>query len=247
MNEKKKKILKAILKLLGGVLVVIVFFLIIFLILHFGFNVDIKDLEDQEKIQALIEQTGAYGRLVFILISFLQVTFIPIPGAVTILTGNYLFGFWDSIWMSFLGMFIGTMFAFWIGRVVGRPFINWVVGDKDLVDEYLLKLEKKETVLLFFMYLLPFFPDDALSSISGATKITWKRFILIQILTKPIGIFATLVVMSGEYIPYSGWGIPVLIGLGVLAIVTFIIAYKNADKINSFLEKISEKITSFLK
>ena len=146
--------------------------------------------------------------------------------------------------MSLLGMLLGSCFAFWIGRLVGRPFVNWVVGDKNLVDKYLDKIKNKETVLFFFMFLLPFFPDDALCSVAGITNLSWFRFLLIQIISKPIGIIATMFFMSGEFIPFNGWGIPLLIVLSILAIVTFIISYKNADKINDYLEKAAEKISS---
>ena len=50
----------------------------------------------QEELQAIIKEAGVIAPLIFIVISFLQVTFVPIPGAVTILAGNYVFGAWYS-------------------------------------------------------------------------------------------------------------------------------------------------------
>ena len=39
-----------------------------------------------------------------------------------------------------------------LGRKIGRPFVNWIVGDKETVDYYLKKLKGKETIILFFMF-----------------------------------------------------------------------------------------------
>ena len=66
----------------------------------------------RNQIQEYIESTGAIAPLVFIGISFLQVTFVPIPGVVTILAGNYLFGPYLSFLYSYIGMIIGGVVAF---------------------------------------------------------------------------------------------------------------------------------------
>ena len=106
----------------------------------------------KEELQTYIESTGAIAPLVFVFVSFLQVTFVPIPGSVTILVGNYLFGAWFSFLYSYIGMFIGAMLAYFLGRIIGRPFINWVAGSKEEADRWIKKLKGKEKVLLFFMF-----------------------------------------------------------------------------------------------
>ena len=196
----------------------------------------------QEQLQTYIQDQGVWGPLIFILISFLQVTFIPIPGSITILAGNYLFGPWESYLYSFIGMMLGSIVAFLLGRLVGKPFIYWVAGDKEKVEKYLKTLHGKENVVLFFMFLFPFFPDDLLCSIAGILPITFLGFILMQIVTRITSIGATLLIMSGELIPYHGWGIPVLILIGILGIIAFVISYKNADKINDKLREIINKV-----
>lgn len=241
--ERKINWKKTILKLLLGILVLALFFGAIYLVLHLLGYTNFS----QEQLQELIEKTGVYGKLCFILITFLQVTFIPIPSAVTILAGSYLFGFWWGFILSFIGSFLGSMFAYFLGRTIGRSFVDWAIGDKETVDYYLNKLKGKETVLLFFMFLLPAFPDDALCSIAGITNMKTSTFTLIQIITRPIGIFGTLFFMSGEFIPYEGWGLAIIILVVLLSLVAFCFAFKYSDKINNYLEKVSEKITNSLK
>ena len=243
MTEHKKRIIKSVLKFLLGVFVLAIVLLGCGLALSYGFGFQLEDLKDQQKMQEFIQSTGPFGKFIFVLISFLQVTFVPIPGMVTILAGNYLFGFWDSLILSYIGMLIGGLFAFFLGRKIGRPFVNWVVGDKETVNKYLKKLKGKEIVLFFFMFLLPFFPDDLLCSIAGITSISWFAFLILQVITRFTSVMGTLLFMSGEFIPYEGWGVPVLIVLGILAGILFIISYKKSATINNFLESISQKIS----
>ena len=92
------------------------------------------------------------------------------------------------------------------------------------------------------MFLLPLFPDDALCAIAGILPITFPVFIFIQIVTRCTSIAGTLFFMSGEIIPYHGWGLIVLVVIAILSIVAFIFSYKNANKINEALIKTIDKI-----
>ena len=241
--NKNKKLLKSLLRLIPGLLILFAIITISYLILrHFG----LTNLS-KEEIQNLINKGGIYSYLIFIFNSFLQVTFIPIPGAITILAGNYVFGFLESLIFSFIGMFLGSIFAFILGRTIGRKYVNWAFGGKDQVDEYLEKLKGKESVLLFFMFLLPFFPDDALCSLAGITNIKSFTFVLIQLITKPISIFATLLFMSETIITFEGIVLVIIILVGILSIILFVFSYKNAEKINKYIENLSSKLTKLLK
>lgn len=226
-----------ILKASVGVLALALFLAGLFLLFrHLGWTVLTK-----EQLRDLIASTGGWGPFAFILAAFLQVTFIPLPGILIILTGNLLFGPALGIIYSTLGMVIGAILAFALGRWVGRPFVDWVVGDKEKVESYLKRLKGKENVLFFFMFLLPFFPDDALCSVAGITPMTWPIFISMTIFTRIISNIAAILFMSGEVIPYQGWGL-VIIGLvGVLSIIAFIYAYRYSDKINEKIARFSER------
>jgi len=196
----------------------------------------------REELGDYIASFGAIGPIVFVVVTFLQVTFIPLPGAITILAGNYVFGTTLSFVYSYIGMMLGSIFAFLLGRKIGRPFVNWVAGDEKKVDEWLKRLKGRETVLLFFMFFLPLFPDDILCAIAGILPISWIGFIFMQIVTRFTSIGGTLLFMSGEIIPYQGWGL-VFLGVGiVLCLVAFIIAYKNAEKINIWFERFVDKV-----
>ena len=197
----------------------------------------------KEQLQEVVGNTGALAPLFYIFISFLQVTFVPIPGAITILSGAYLFGVWEAFIYSYVGMMIGAIFAFFLGRKLGRPFVNWVAGGKEKADGWVERLKGRENVFLFFAFFLPFFPDDILCSVAGILPVKWRTFIIMQIITRATSIGGTMLFMSGEVIPYHGWGLVVLAVIGIICLTAFILSIKYADKLNAFFDKMINAIT----
>ncbi|MBE5742696.1 MAG: TVP38/TMEM64 family protein [Clostridiales bacterium] len=227
ISAENKKIIK---RLVLSAFIIVAVIGIIYLILRL---LGLTKLTEQQ-IQDYVESTGAVAPLVFIAVSFLQVTFVPIPGAITIVAGNYLFGTWLSFLYSYIGMLLGAMFAFFLGKKIGRPFANWIVGSKEKVDEWLKRLKGKQNVVLFFMFFLPFFPDDILCTVAGLLPITYGGFLVMQVITRATSIGFTLLFMSGEVIPYEGWGLVVLAIIAVICIVAFVLSMKYSQKINDF-------------
>ncbi len=63
-----------------------------------------------------------------------------------------------------------------------------------------------------------------------------------QIITRATSIGATLLFMSGEIIPFHGWGLIVLGIIAVIGIVAFIVCFKKAEQINKCCSDILQKI-----
>ncbi len=240
INEKNKK---SLIKLFWSALIIGL------LLLGGYFLLDLLGVTklSQETIQNYIASTGAIAPLVFILASFLQVTFIPIPSTVTILAGSYLFGAFNSFLYSYIGIMLGALLAFALGRMIGRPYINWVVGSKEEADEWLSKLRGRENVFLFFAFLLPVFPDDLLCSVAGMLPVKFSTFTIMQLITRTTAIGATLLFMSGEFIPYEGWGLWVIGILIAIAVAAFVFSMIFAEKLNALFESIVKKISAALK
>ena len=230
MKNNKKTIIRLIVSaaIIGGILVASYF-----IFKAFG----LTDLS-REELQEMVESTGAVAPLVFILVSFLQVTLVPIPGAVTIVAGSYIFGVGLCFLYSYIGMLLGAIFAWWLGRIIGRPYINWVAGGKKQADGWIKRLKGRETVFLFFAFLLPLFPDDLLCSVAGVLPIRFLTFMVMQLFTRATSIGGTLLFMSGEIIPFYGWGIWVLIGVAIVVGIVFVLSVKYADELNLFFDKL---------
>lgn len=236
MTSENKQIIK---RLIFSLLIIGILVLAIFLLLkHFG----LTDLT-REQIQAYIQSKGVIAPLIFILISFAQVTLIPIPGTITILAGIYLFGAWESFIYSYIGTLLGALVSFALGRLIGKPYVNWVTGGKEKTEQLMKKLDGRENVFLFFAFLLPLFPDDILCAVAGALPVKWFTFTVMQVITRATSILGIMLFMSGEVIPYHGWGIVVLIILALICVLAFVLSIIYSKQINQFFIKIVDKIT----
>ena len=239
----QKNTQKAILRLLLtalGILLILVGAYILFRALGWT---DIS----REGLQEFIAARGVIAPVIFIIVSILQVTFVPIPGAVTVVAGCYVFGMWRAFLYSYVGMMIGSLIAFWLGKRIGRPFVNWLVGGREKTDEWLERFKDREKVLLFFMFLFPGFPDDMLCSVAGVLPISWGTFIAMQIVTRATSIGATVLLLSGDIIPYHGWGLVVLGVLALLAVPAFLLCFKYASAINAICAYYLERLTAHFK
>jgi len=94
------------------------------------------------------------------------------------------------------------------------------------------------------MLLFPMFPDDILCMVAGITDMSYKFFIVTVALTRPVMIAATCFLGSGEIIPFTGWGIPVWIGLFLLGVGLFFVFNKIKNK---FFDRKESKVESFSK
>ena len=144
-------------------------------------------------------------------------------------------------------MMAGAIFAWWLGKVLGRPYVNWLAGGKEQADEWLKRLKGREIVFLFFAFLLPLFPDDFLCSVAGVLPISFFTFFIMQVITRATSIGASLLFMSGEIIPFHGWGLWVIGIVTLFSVVIFVICLKYADKLNKLFDKCIDRLYSKLK
>ncbi len=200
-----------------------------------------------DKIQTFLSKYGAYAGIIFIIIQFLQVTLIPLPAALTTMAGVALFGFWPTFLYSVVGMMIGSMLAFYLGRKFGVKLIIWLFG-KNAYNKYIKITQGKDKVVLTLMFLFPFFPDDLLCIVAGITDMKYWQFFIIMLITRPINIL----IMEGAFkgfssIPLTGYGIPIWIAIIFIALVAVVLAFKFSSKLESalmsFFNKISSKFT----
>ena len=113
--------------------ILIVLTLITSIILYFleknGILSKIKSIND---IRNYVSSFGSWAVIVFIIIQFLQVIILPIPGMLTVGAGVLLFGPWLGALYSFIGILLGSFVAFFIGRYLGYRVASWLVGEKTL-------------------------------------------------------------------------------------------------------------------
>lgn len=183
-----------------------------------------------EKFREFISSFGYLAVLIFILFQFLQVVILPIPGVVSVGAGVLLFGPFLSALYSCIGIIIGSLCAFYIGRRFGGKGVSFLIGKYNL-EKGLKLLEGKDKYLFTFMFLFPFFPDDLLCFLAGVTKIDHKFFIIMVVLTRIISIYTSAFSLNNNLLPYNTWwGILIwLIIFIVLMIISFTILKGKKD------------------
>src|SRR5947208_14628039 len=142
--------------------------------------------EDKHQVHAMVDRWGGWAPLVFIVIQALQVIIAPIPGDVTGVLGGFAFGQWLGFLYSTIGLTIGSLFAFWLGRRLGAPFIRRVTGP-DVWERLDFVVEAEGAILCFIIFLVPGLPKDTLCYLFGVSPIPFWVFALVSTLGRMPG------------------------------------------------------------
>lgn len=213
--------------------VLIIFFAVgIYILLKTGLY-DV--FHDQKSLEAFLERAGKWMAVLFIVLQFLQVVILPIPSTITVVAGSVLFGPLLGSIYSLIGIVLGSLTAFLIGRYAGYRVVAWMVGEETL-KKWLKKIKGKDKLMLSAMFLLPVFPDDVLCFVAGISSMSLWYFLAVIIISRVLAIFTTS--YSITLIPLNTWwGILTWAILGVLVVLLFVVLYKKSDAILNWFDK----------
>ena len=103
------------------------------------------------------------------------------------------FGPWYGFLYSAVGILIGSCINFYLARRYGEKFIRLFVNDETYEKTRKKFLTgKKFDVVFTAAILLPGAPDDVLCMLAGLTDMSWRKFLTILFLGRPV----TIVVYS---------------------------------------------------
>ena len=107
-----------------------------------------------QELKTIILSSGFWSYCVFTVLQFLQVTILPIPAMVTTIVGVIIFGPFISFLLSTLAILLGSIFAFYLGKIFGIKLLYWAIG-KEKTTGIQLKLQKgKYLFFLMMVYLM---------------------------------------------------------------------------------------------
>lgn len=236
LNRAKQVIYKLFL-----IVVVSIAFLTIFLYL-LKISGILDKIDTVDKLRTYISSFGGFAVVFFILIQFLQVVVLPIPSFITVGAGVLLFGPLYGAIYSCLGIIIGSIIAFLVGRFFGFKVAKWLVGEESL-QKGLKVIKGKDKIVLTFMFLFPFFPDDVLCFVAGITTISVSYFMSMTFIVRIITVFISSYSMNNSIIPYdTWWGILLWIAFFVVTALLTYLVYKKGDRIEKFIFKKKKKI-----
>jgi uncharacterized membrane protein YdjX (TVP38/TMEM64 family) len=163
-----------------------------------------------------LNSLGPLSFIGFVCLQALQVIAAPIPGEVTGFIGGFLYGKSLGIVLSTIGLTSGSMAAFSISRILGRPFVERFVK-KETMEKYDYLLHHKGAFLVFLLFLIPGIPKDMMCYIVGLGHLTTKEFFIISTVGRFGG--TVLLTLGGDYIRHHQYErFFILLGLAVVVI-----------------------------
>ena len=172
-------------------------------------------VKDREALLALVEGLGVWGPLVLGLTIALQVTFAVLPGHVLMLAGGYLYGFGTGFVITWLSTVAASQLNFVLARRAGRPLV-YKLAPRKLVDRWEVFARNQGFVFFLLSLVLPIFPSDLMCYVAGFSKLTQRRFWVINMLGHlPCAVGMSLVGSGLLTLPPGGW----LWALGLCGVV----------------------------
>lgn len=213
---KRKKILKTIGKFALLILVLGIIALGTYFILRAcGFTTK----EDFIKLRDNVgENIWFWG--IIVLLQVVQVVFIPISNQIITVPVALLFNneLWKVFLASWLGIVIGTIILYFIGRFGGKKLLNWLLSDKEQADRCVNWLKKGKAFYLVGMF-IGFIPDDILTTLAGTSKYNFWYVLVVSIVSR--GVCCALSVWGFGYLTHYWWGWLILgVGLSLILLLT---------------------------
>ncbi|AGY75797.1 TVP38/TMEM64 family protein [Clostridium autoethanogenum] len=231
------KRLKRTLKKYKSYIVLAIILFILIAVAYEYYNKYMYIFRDPNKIKNWIMSYGKYGVVVFLFVQFLQVVAFFIPGEIVQIAGGYIYGTLFGSIISILGITFGSIAAYSISRIYGKPLINKIISDKDLKFFHRILNLGSINFIVFLLYLIPGIPKDVLAYICGISNIRFKHFILYSTLGRLPGVIISAYFGSKIYTGNK----MVLILIGIIMTLLFIIGVLKGEKI---IVKITKNRTS---
>lgn len=130
---------------------------------------------DRVFLKRFLREWSVLAPFVFICLQALQVIISPIPGEATGFLGGYLFGEWLGLVYSTIGLTIGSLVAFWVGRLLGARYVRGLVRQQTW-EKLGFIVEAEGTILCFIIYLIPGLPKDIVCYLFGISPMPFWVF-----------------------------------------------------------------------
>jgi uncharacterized membrane protein YdjX (TVP38/TMEM64 family) len=134
---------------------------------------------DKKFLKTILKQWGILAPVLFMLLQALQVIISPIPGDATGFLGGYLFGEWLGLLYSTIGLTVGSVAAFWMGRWLGARYVRTLVSAETWRRLGFI-VEAEGAILCFVIYLIPGLPKDIICYLFGLSPMPLWLFALLS-------------------------------------------------------------------
>jgi uncharacterized membrane protein YdjX (TVP38/TMEM64 family) len=133
-------------------------------------------ISDKEQVSGLFKATGNWAPIVYILLEAGQVItiFWPVPLEIV---GGFLFGLPLGLFYSMVGLTLGGVITFLLGRWVALKYVCRFI-DPEKFLRFRKLMSREGSLAAFIIYLIPGVPKDFVSYILGLTRLSLKFFVV---------------------------------------------------------------------
>jgi uncharacterized membrane protein YdjX (TVP38/TMEM64 family) len=182
-------------------------------------------IADREWIRATVQSCGWAAPLVFIGIQIAQVIAAPVPGEATGFIGGYLFGTLLGFIYSSIGLTIGSLINFGIGRFLGERVVRRLIPAEryNRMDRL---VNRQGVIVVFLMFVIPGFPKDYLSLALGLTTLPLKVFAILACIGRMPG--TLLLSLQGASLYDQNYVLLAVVAGACLVLVLLAYRYREA-------------------
>lgn len=135
----------------------------------------IRLAEDPQAFRDWVDESGIWGRLLFVGMVFIQVLIAFIPGEPVELAAGYAFGVVEGSLLTMAGFLLGSWVIFVLVRRYGVRLVEVFFPAEKIRQIGFLKNPRKTQILSFILMCIPGTPKDFLSYFAGLTPLTlWQ-------------------------------------------------------------------------
>jgi len=134
---------------------------------------------DKRFLKHTLREWGVLAPVIFIGLQALQVIIAPIPGELTGILGGYLFGQWVGLLYSTIGLTLGSVAAFAVGRWLGARYVQRLVSP-EIWHKMDFIVEAEGAILCFIVFLIPGLPKDMICYLFGLSPMPFWVFTVVS-------------------------------------------------------------------
>jgi len=206
----------------------------------FAFRVELWTFwRSVESIRSWVDSAGPWAPLAFMGLQALQVILFIIPGDIVQLAGGFAFGLWAGTLWSVLGILAGSVFNFFVGRLLGRRFAFAALGPERMRRVEAATSGNRVAIGFFLLYVVPGIPKDALTYAAGASRLAFGWFLAISTIGRLPGIFGSSYMGSAVYEKDYAAAIVLL----VIAAGLFFLGLIYRERLHRLLERLIERLS----
>ncbi len=226
-NAKKQLVCKVILAVIA--------ILLLFLVIRY-FPQIVKITLSIEEFRNYILSLGKSGPVGFVLFQILQTVIAPIPGEAIQIAGGYIYGVTLGTVYTVGGLMVGAIIAFYFTRFLGGDYVQKLLDRSkskwmtDMLDN------KKFSVFLFIVFIIPGLPKDMFIYAAGLTPIKPLRFFTILLVARFPWLLASVSIGANMY--HKNYMSTIIIS--AVAVISFIFGLIYKDKLIHKLSQLNK-------